>query len=70
MDLECTLDGKQEKISLGEKMNPNQPQFEIYWRDRISKEIEMYALCNKHLIAEDTLEVLGELSEHVGTVIC
>ena len=51
-------------------MNPNQPQFEIYWRDRISKEIEMYALCNKHLIAEDTLEVLDELSEHVGTVIC
>lgn len=69
MDLECTLDGKQEKILLGEKMNPNQPQFELYWRDVISREIKMYALCNRHLLTEDTLEVLDELSGHVGTII-
>ena len=69
MDLECTLDGKQEKILLGEKMNPNQPQFELYWRNLISREIKMYALCNRHLLTEDTLEALDELSGHVGTVI-
>ncbi len=69
MDLACTLDGKQEKILLGEKMNPNQPQFELYWRDVISREIQMYALCNKYLLTEDTFEVLDELSEYVGTAL-
>lgn len=70
MALECTLDGKQEKNILGEKMNPNQPQFELYWRDVISKEIDMYSLINSHLISEETYEVLGELKEYVRTVIC
>ena len=50
-------------------MNPNQPQFELYWRNLISREIKMYALCNRHLLTEDTLEALDELSGHVGTVI-
>lgn len=49
-------------------MNPNEIQFELYWRDVISREIKMYALCNKHLLTEDSLEILDELSEHVGTV--
>jgi hypothetical protein len=66
MALECTLDGKQEKIILGEKMNPDQPQFELYWRDVISREIDMYRLMNNHLISEDTLEVLDELIKFVG----
>ena len=70
MALECTLDGKQEKILLGEKMNPNQPQFELYWRNVISKEIDMYSLINSHLISEETYEVLSELKEYVRTVIC
>jgi hypothetical protein len=70
MALECTLDGKQEKILLGEKMNPNQPQFELYWRNVISKEIDMYSLINRHLISEETYEVLSELKEYVRTVIC
>lgn len=70
MVLECILGGKQEKIILGEKMNPNQPQFEIYWRDIISREIDMYRLINSHLISEETSEVLGELKEYVRTVIC
>ena len=70
MALECTLDGKQEKIILGKRMNPNQPQFELYWRDVISKEIDMYRLINSHLISDETAEVLDELREHVITVIC
>lgn len=70
MASECTLDGKQEKISLGEKMNPDQPQFELYWRDRISREIALYTLINLHLMSEETSEVLDELREHVGTVVC
>ena len=70
MDLECTLDGKQEKILLGEKMNPNQPQFELYWRDVISKDIDLYRLITNHLISEETAEVLDELREYVRTVIC
>lgn len=70
MALECILDGKQEKISLGERMNPEQPQFELYWRDIISREIDMYRLINSHLISEETQEVLGELKEYVRTVIC
>ena len=64
------MDGKQEKILLGEKMNPNQPQFELYWRNVISKEIDMYGLINRHLISEETYEVLSELKEYVRTVIC
>ena len=60
------MDGKQEKIILGEKMNPDQPQFELYWRDVISREIDMYRLMNNHLISEDTLEVLDELIKFVG----
>ena len=63
------MDGKQEKIILGEKMNPNQPQFEFYWRKKISQEIAMYTLINKHLISDETCEVLDELRDHVGTVI-
>ena len=51
-------------------MNPNQPQFELYWRDVISKEIDMYRLINSHLISDETAEVLDELREHVRTVIC
>ena len=70
MDLECILDGKQEKILLGEKMNPDQPQFELYWREQISKEIALYTLINHHLMSDETCEVLDELREHVGTVIC
>ena len=50
-------------------MNPNQPQFELYWRDVISREIAMYTLINGHLISDETGEVLDELREHVGTVI-
>jgi GTP cyclohydrolase I len=67
MVLGFILDGLKEKTMSGEKMNPNQPQFELYWRDVISREIKMYAVCNKHLLTEDTLEVLDELIEHVGT---
>lgn len=70
MALECILDGKQEKISLGERMNPEQPQFELYWREQISKEIALYTLINHHLMSEETCEVLDELREHVRTVIC
>ena len=69
MVLDFILDGLKEKIMLGEKMNPNQIQFEIYWRNVISKEIKMYALCNRHLLTEDTLEALDELSKHVGAVL-
>jgi hypothetical protein len=47
-------------------MNPDQPQFELYWRDVISREIDMYRLMNNHLISEDTLEVLDELIKFVG----
>ena len=50
-------------------MNPNQPQFEFYWRKKISQEIAMYTLINKHLISDETCEVLDELRDHVGTVI-
>jgi hypothetical protein len=70
MALGSILDGKQEKITLGERMNPDQPQFELYWRDIISREIDMYRLINSHLISEETYEVLGELKEYVRTVIC
>ena len=70
MALDYILDGKQEKNMLGKRMNPNQPQFELYWRDVISKEIDMYRLINSHLISEETSEVLGELKEYVRTVIC
>lgn len=70
MALGSILDGKQEKIILGERMNPDQPQFELYWRDVISREIDMYRLINSHLISEETHEVLGELKEYVRTVIC
>lgn len=49
-------------------MNPNEIQFELYWRDVISREIDMYRLINNHLISEETSEVLDELREHVGTV--
>lgn len=70
MALDYILDGKQEKNILGERMNPNQPQFELYWRDVISKEIDMYKLINNHLISEETSEVLDELREYVRTVIC
>ena len=69
MVLDFILDGLKEKIMLGEKMNPNQPQFELYWRDVISREIDMYRLINNYLISEETSEVLDELREHVGTVI-
>lgn len=51
-------------------MNPNQPQFELYWRKKISQDIAMYTLINGHLISDETGEVLDELREHVGTVIC
>jgi hypothetical protein len=70
MVLGCILDGKQEKNILGEKMNPNQPQFELYWRKKISQEIAVYTLINGHLITDETGEVLDELREHVGTFIC
>jgi hypothetical protein len=70
MALGSILDGKQEKNILGEKMNPNQPQFELYWRKKISQEIAMYTLINGHLISDETSEILDELREHVGTVIC
>jgi hypothetical protein len=69
MALDYILDGKQEKNMLGKRMNPNQPQFELYWRDVISREIAMYTLINGHLISDETAEVLDELREHVGTVI-
>ena len=52
------------------KMNPNQPQFELYWRDVISKDIDLYRLITNHLISEETAEVLDELREYVRTVIC
>lgn len=51
-------------------MNPNQPQFELYWRKKISQEIAVYTLINGHLITDETGEVLDELREHVGTFIC
>ena len=70
MVLGCILDGKQEKNMLGERMNPNQPQFELYWRDVISKDIDLYRLITNHLISEETAEVLDELREYVRTVIC
>jgi uncharacterized protein (DUF2267 family) len=65
MDLECTLDGKQEKIMLGEKMNPNQIQFERYWREKISQDIAMYSLTNQHVISEETSKVLDHLRKDI-----
>lgn len=50
-------------------MNPNQPQFELYWRKKISQEISMYTLINSHLMSDETGEVLDELREHVGIVL-
>lgn len=70
MALDSTLDGLKEKTMLGEKMNPNQPQFEVYWREQISKEIGLYALINHHLMSEETCEVLDELREYVREVNC
>ena len=51
-------------------MNPNQIQFERYWREKISQEIAMYSLINQHLTSDETCEVLDHLRKHVGNVIC
>ncbi len=50
-------------------MNPNQIQFERYWRKKISQEIAMYSLINQHLTSDETNEVLDHLREHVGSPI-
>jgi hypothetical protein len=50
-------------------MNPNQIQFEHYWRKKISQEIAMYSLINQHLTSDETCEVLDHLREHVGKVL-
>jgi len=65
MVLECILDGKQEKNMLGEKMNPNQIQFERYWREKISQDIAMYSLINQHVISEETSKVLDHLRKDI-----
>jgi hypothetical protein len=70
MALGSILDGLKEKTMSGERMNPNQPQFELYWREQISKEIGLYALINHHLMSEETSEVLNELREYVRAVTC
>jgi hypothetical protein len=67
MALVSILDGLKEKTMSGERMNPNQIQFERYWRKKISQEIAMYTLINGHLISDETGEVLDELRNHVGT---
>jgi len=67
MALVSILDGLKEKTMSGERMNPNQIQFERYWRKKISQEIAMYTLINGHLISDETGEVLDELRDHVGT---
>jgi hypothetical protein len=69
MALDSTLDGLKEKTMLGETMNPNQIQFERYWRKKISQEIAMYSLINQHLTSDETNEVLDHLREHVGSPI-
>ena len=69
MALDSTLDGLKEKTMLGEKMNPNEIQFERYWRKKISEEIAMYSLINQHLTSDETNEVLDHLREHVGSPI-
>jgi hypothetical protein len=70
MALDSILDGLKEKTMSGEKMNPNQIQFERYWREKISQEIAMYSLINQHLTSDETCEVLDHLRKHVGNVIC
>jgi len=67
MALVSILDGLKEKTMSGERVNPNQIQFELYWRKKISQEIAMYTLINGHLISDETGEVLDELRNHVGT---
>ena len=69
MALDSTLDGLKEKTMLGEKMNPNEIQFERYWRKKISEEIAMYSLITQHLTSDETNEVLDHLREHVGSPI-
>ena len=69
MALDSTLDGLKEKTMLGETMNPNQIQFERYWRKKISEEIAMYSLINQNLTSDETNEVLDHLREHVGSPI-
>ena len=69
MALDSTLDGLKEKTMLGEKMNPNEIQFERYWRKKISEEIAMYSLINQNLTSDETNEVLDHLREHVGSPI-
>jgi hypothetical protein len=69
MALDSTLDGLKEKTMLGETMNPNQIQFERYWRKKISQEIAMYSLINQHLTSDETNKVLDHLREHVGSPI-
>ncbi len=69
MDLDSILDGLKEKTMLGEKMSPNEIQFERYWRQQISQEIAMYALVNKSLNSEEMSEMLDQLREHVGSPI-
>ncbi len=69
MALVSILDGLKEKTMSGEKMNPNQIQFERYWREKISQEIAMYSLINHHLTSDETNEVLDHLREHVGSPI-
>ncbi len=69
MALDSILDGPKEKTMLGEKMSPNEIQFERYWRQQISQEIAMYALVNKSLNSEEMSEMLDQLREHVGSPI-
>jgi hypothetical protein len=65
MALDSILDGLKEKTMSGEKMNPNQIQFERYWREKISQDIAMYSLINQHVISEETSKVLDHLRKDI-----
>jgi len=49
-------------------MNPNEIQFERYWRKKISQEIALYELFNMNNLSEETSEVLEHLRKNVRTV--
>jgi hypothetical protein len=48
-------------------MNPNQIQFERYWREKISQDVAMYSLINQHVISEETSKVLDHLRKDIKT---
>ena len=43
-------------------MNPEAPQFEKYWRDKIAKEVEAYGMNNRHHLRVDGFLLLGVMA--------